>query len=570
MNEKQNTDRKSHRATPSYDNPALCQILQGLSDLPYQEPLAILGASDVCNVQGGLPASISNDHESQGNTIYRLGQFAELANDAIVRVEDGAMPYNSSHSSITQNQAAVEGLDMRSYSSIPRNVPTAHQIPVKRSKVIIKPEQVYPTPSPESTHFDRSSFMVANRPVESSPKSLWSIPMSPIEAPNALAQPARQPEGLQDSRDVAGFDCVRHRRIGPKHQSSIEGTMFDYATAYDSPHSRSLDTFTGLQGQIDPFKPRAVVSTTHGYNSQSTTTQVHSNINAGHNQIVDGRQSEGFMGQAVTYRDRNGSLYGTASINRVGFMPGVTDQMHQYQPPAVLPSQMVHPKPFIPSTQALERAGMGFRDPARMPPGSKYRGDAFSWSYLKQIPNLPDHLNTSLWLKGLPPNIQPSQLFDMIHCGAVWSLDLKPTTNEHATVAATLTFKTAYAASAFWKHCRFQGLELDGYWISASYNKFGVPESASTESRVLQVEGPEHLMTPDGWEVQFKKACRFQIDRWCYLACPFPGRVRMEFRFVRIDGQAQSCRQMIERELGYLGITVCYGVDPCGELGYLA
>ena len=189
-------------------------------------------------------------------------------------------------------------------------------------------------------------------------------------------------------------------------------------------------------------------------------------------------------------------------------------------------------------------------------------------SYLRQVQGLPDYLNTSLWLRGLPPGVQPCQIFDIIHCGSVWSLDLKPVTEEHNTVAATLTFLTPYAAALFLSHCRFHGLQLDGHWISASYNKFGIPEITTLETRVLVVQGPPHLMTPGQWESQFKKACRFQIDRWSYLPCPVPGKIRMEFRFVRVDGQAQSCRQMIERELDYLGVTVWYGFDPCGRVGY--
>lgn len=228
-----------------------------------------------------------------------------------------------------------------------------------------------------------------------------------------------------------------------------------------------------------------------------------------------------------------------------------------------LPQQSI-PRPFIPSTMALTAAGLAMRDPSRMPRGSSYKGDAYLGSYMHRVPGLPDYLNAGIWMLGLPSDVKHSQIFDAIHCGAVWSLYLKPPTDEHTTAAAQLAFMSSQSAARFMNEYRAHGFQVGGNWITCHYDKFGSPDHVTSETRVLQLEGPAAEMTPDFWGAQFTRACTFQMDRWRWLPCRTPGMARMEFRFSRVDGQAQTCRQMIERNLHGWGFSVRYGPDPCG------
>ncbi|KUJ16779.1 uncharacterized protein LY89DRAFT_585643 [Mollisia scopiformis] len=216
---------------------------------------------------------------------------------------------------------------------------------------------------------------------------------------------------------------------------------------------------------------------------------------------------------------------------------------------------------------ALEAAGVTSRDLARKPLGSSYQGDVFAGSYLHRVNGLPDHLNSAIWMMKLRPDTQHSQIFDIIQCGSVWSLHLKLPTADHSTMAAQLAFVSPQAAAIFMHHYRTYGIQIAGNWISCIYDKHGSPGHTTSETRVLRIEGPATVMNPQFWDAKFRSACSFQLDRWGYLQCDTPGKLRMEFRFSRVDGQAQTCRQMIERVLVHYGISVWYGPDPCGQIG---
>lgn len=62
MTEKQNAGSDGRRITPTYNNPALCQILQNLSDLPFNES----SASQVSSFHDAISIPVSKEYESQG------------------------------------------------------------------------------------------------------------------------------------------------------------------------------------------------------------------------------------------------------------------------------------------------------------------------------------------------------------------------------------------------------------------------------------------------------------------------------------------------------------------------
>jgi len=71
-----------------------------------------------------------------------------------------------------------------------------------------------------------------------------------------------------------------------------------------------------------------------------------------------------------------------------------------------------------------------------------YQGDTTSNMYRSQIVGLPDHLNTALWISGIPVLVTPSEIFDNITCGAVSALNLKGPDLNHDSGAADLIFKS--------------------------------------------------------------------------------------------------------------------------------
>ncbi|CZR62309.1 uncharacterized protein PAC_12206 [Phialocephala subalpina] len=226
------------------------------------------------------------------------------------------------------------------------------------------------------------------------------------------------------------------------------------------------------------------------------------------------------------------------------------------------------PRPYIPSTMVLQQAGLIIRDPARLAPNTSYQGDAFSKPYLDQVENLPDSENCSLWIKYIPDGTPHSAFFDNIYCGAVWSLYLNSCTANHDTMGATLVFMKPESAAIVIKRFKTHGIQIGGNWLDIRYNKHGKRAQYGTETRVLRIDGPPDMMTWAFWHSYFKTACVFQLDRYLYLPSPYSGQNRMEFRFARVDGQAQSCRQKIERDeyMKSKGVMVQYGPDPCGQV----
>ncbi|KUJ16778.1 uncharacterized protein LY89DRAFT_548638, partial [Mollisia scopiformis] len=85
-------------------------------------------------------------------------------------------------------------------------------------------------------------------------------------------------------------------------------------------------------------------------------------------------------------------------------------------------------------------------------------------------------------------------------------------------------------------------------------------------SRVLFVEGPEQMMTVDFWFQYFRQVSVFQWDRVLEHPPVRPGRKCLEFRFARINGQAQTCLQQIQRQEEFVGLVgAWYGLDPCAQ-----
>lgn len=71
------------------------------------------------------------------------------------------------------------------------------------------------------------------------------------------------------------------------------------------------------------------------------------------------------------------------------------------------------------------------------------------------------------------------------------------------------------------------------------------------------------MMNRDFWVKYFADYSIIDWDRINYPACDEPDRATMEFRFSRIDGQAETCYQAVTADPEMHDFDIYYGEDPC-------
>lgn len=223
-----------------------------------------------------------------------------------------------------------------------------------------------------------------------------------------------------------------------------------------------------------------------------------------------------------------------------------------------------HSRVYRSSNMLMQNRGLAQRNQSRLATGTNYRGDIYSSSFLSCVPGLPDHLNCVLWIQGIPSGAY-NTFFDIIEEGPVWALTFNPPDERHDTWAARLVFLTTEAARAFWLrgNCGRQ-LWYRGNRLKVDYNRIGCRRRETSETRVLHIDGPAHLLTWTYMKTLFDDACEYNLDRWSIIESPNPELVRMEVRFGRVDGQAQSCTDASTFRRDLRGILfVQYDPDPC-------
>lgn len=225
---------------------------------------------------------------------------------------------------------------------------------------------------------------------------------------------------------------------------------------------------------------------------------------------------------------------------------------------------------FVPSHMRLERDGI-------VPPrrewsnGSKYQGDPTSSSFLATIPNLQNEYNCAVWITNIPATTPASYVFDRLRCGAVQALHLSPPNAQHNGKAAKLIFSKPEAAARLVSQAKQPGIFIDGTRLHIRYNRDGSLARDGPESRILLVDGPEHMMTLAFWEAYFDDACVYELDRWMFRPRAGLGRKTMEFRFLRRGGQCETCHQKIRWDQSLAGIVrAWYGRDVCDAVTHNA
>ena len=278
-----------------------------------------------------------------------------------------------------------------------------------------------------------------------------------------------------------------------------------------------------------------------------------------------GQQSQGRSDlDRLSQSMANTSLQSFDLGRRLGVgLGGVSHNGHGVGRGAIVP-----PRRFAPSTMKQQEDGL---IPPRPPPssGTKYRGDLTSFSYIRQIPDLPDRENCALFITGIPIAATPYDIFETIKTGAVVCLHIKCATELHRDKAAKLVFKVHEAAAEYLAKCESpRGVLIHGRRIKGVYNKHGVRKHPHpAQSRVLLVVGPVELMTRDFWDGYFRRWSKLTWDAFGPTDTPTPpGKEEWFFAFERIDGQSQTCLSALleDDHIGPL-VEAKYGPDPCED-----
>ncbi|KAF5875708.1 uncharacterized protein Bfra_011471 [Botrytis fragariae] len=188
----------------------------------------------------------------------------------------------------------------------------------------------------------------------------------------------------------------------------------------------------------------------------------------------------------------------------------------------------------------------------------------------KAVRDLADNLNCSVFVSHLPEDVKHKEIFAVINTGSVVSVHINEPIPGRPFSAAKITFKYPEGAARFMVLINStMGIQIRGHHLAAVYNDYGMVRHAQEhQSRVIHIHGPYKLMTESFWRKYFGKVTRYQLDHVAYLPFDPNNKVTrsMEFRFARIEAQAQSILIAIIHDPQFEGKVFCkYEPDPCGK-----
>ncbi|KAG0649167.1 hypothetical protein D0Z07_4419 [Hyphodiscus hymeniophilus] len=185
-------------------------------------------------------------------------------------------------------------------------------------------------------------------------------------------------------------------------------------------------------------------------------------------------------------------------------------------------------------------------------PCEAYLGDTTSQSFtLQQVQNLPDIENCATWLTNIPVKVSEHDILSKTETGAVLCLYVNQEDSFHTAKAAKLVFLEPQGAANLVRQSKTHGFFL------------GMLEY----SRVLIISGLKEIMTLAFWTRYFGSVCVFVLE-FHQVVWESATQRMMEFRFIRIDAQALTCLQAIQRDdrLKEKEVHVSFGKDPCDPI----
>lgn len=213
-----------------------------------------------------------------------------------------------------------------------------------------------------------------------------------------------------------------------------------------------------------------------------------------------------------------------------------------------------------------------------------YRGNPFLET--NQSAQIPEELNTALWITNLPPTCTHRQLLNAIRgCGKIYATVINPPEEDariipygmrptHTTSASKLVFFDRQGVDRLVAQAKTGRFTVGTYVPRVRPNRIkSAPREAGPQCRVLHIEGPSLIVNQFFLNEFFCSKFTYELESVQTLAT-FGDVTRQEWRFGSFRCQAESARQSIARErerhanaendLRLWGqVTVYYGVDPC-------
>lgn len=182
-----------------------------------------------------------------------------------------------------------------------------------------------------------------------------------------------------------------------------------------------------------------------------------------------------------------------------------------------------------------------------------------------QVPNLPEYLNTCVWIEGAPSDVTYQELLGSIrNCGKIFSAHINPAQAKHTTSAAKIAFCTRTGAERFMVQAHSHiGVSIRGKRVSVRWNRNKYRANGNTkETRVLMITGPPKFVNFETLNQYFLKLFYFDLISVEHL--PSGPYATMIWEFSSILAQAHSAKQAIEREPRLMNILqVRHVPDPC-------
>ncbi|KAI0913404.1 hypothetical protein F4823DRAFT_630706 [Ustulina deusta] len=203
-----------------------------------------------------------------------------------------------------------------------------------------------------------------------------------------------------------------------------------------------------------------------------------------------------------------------------------------------------------------------------------YQGDPYLRA--NQPANIPDELNTSVWITNLPPNLNHKMLLGSVrNCGKVYASVVNGPEHGHITAASKLVFFDVAGAQNLLRQYHIGKFIVDGYMPRVRYNRIKTEaRSPSPASRVLHIEGPSCIVNQSCLAYLFRADGIVWQDEVVIVLSSNEVLTRLEWRFGSYRCQAESARLLIDRVKRqqhpaswehqlWQRVTVHFGVDPC-------
>jgi hypothetical protein len=232
------------------------------------------------------------------------------------------------------------------------------------------------------------------------------------------------------------------------------------------------------------------------------------------------------------------------------------------------PSTIVTPDPSLPVKHStkhplskLSRIGHLERNP-------NYLGQMTYGS--NQDPNLPEFLNTAVWIEGIPAAATLRDLLRSIkQCDRIFTAYLNRPNGAHQTSAAKIAFFTRHGAVRFLSQVHTTaGIRILGQKLQArpNRNKYHA-HTRWHESRVLRIRGPAKYVNYEFLQAYIASLVVADVLDVFEIHNPvdmIQGVTEMEWTFGSVLAQAAAVKLAIEKEPALMELLqVRYCPDPC-------